>query len=89
MYAQARPAATALISKGAGAQLSNAVHALVDGSSSAYFRPCASYCLVQRPGLPSKRHFNTSPRAQIQEKYFPPPDTKNIKITRPAWEHPV
>ena len=89
MYAPARPTATALINKGAAAHFSNAVHALVDGSSSAYFRPCASYCLVQRPGLLSKRHFNTSPRAQIQENYFPPADTKNIKITRPAWQHPV
>ena len=89
MYAQARPRATVLVNKGAAAQLSHAVHALTDGSSTAYFRPFASYCLVQRPWLPSKRHFTATPRPQIEEKYFPPADTKNIKITRPAWHHPM
>ena len=89
MYAHARPTATVLVNKGATAQLSYALHSLVDGSSAAYFRPCASYCLVQRPGPPSKRHFTTTPRTQIQERYFPPADTKNIKITPPAWHHPM
>lgn len=89
MYAPVRPTATFFVNKGAAAQLSTAVHALIDGSSSAYLKPCASYCLVQRPGPPPKRHFTTTPRAQIQEKYFPPADTKNIKITRPAWHHPI
>ena len=89
MYAQARPTATVLVNKQAATQLSNAVHALIDGPSSAYFKPCASYCLAQRPGLSSKRHFSSTPRARIEEKYFPPADTKNIKITRPAWHHPM
>ena len=89
MYTQARPTATILVNKGAAAQLSHALHTFVDTSSSAYFRPCATYCLAQRPGPSSKRHFTTTPRTQFQEKYFPPADTKNIKITPPAWHHPM
>ena len=89
MYANARPTATVLVNKGAAAQFSNVVRALVDGSSSASLRPCASYCLVQRPGLPFKRHFASTPRTQIKETYFPPADTNNIKITPPAWNHPM
>ena len=89
MYAQARPTATILVNKAAAAQLSQALHTLVDASSSAYFRPCATYCIAQRPGPSSKRHFTTTPRTQFQEKYFPPADTKNIKITPPAWHHPM
>ena len=89
MYASARPTATSLIHRGATANLSQAIH-LFDTSATPYIKPCADYLLAQRPGLSSRRQFTTTPRTQLQEKkYFAPAKTENIKITPPAWHHPV
>ena len=85
MYAQARPTMTVLVNKGAATQLSSTLRIFLDGSSSAYLKPCASHCQLQRP---NKRHFTTTPPTLTQE-IFPRPETKSIKITRPAWKHPV
>lgn len=85
MYAPARPTATSLVHKGATATLSQAVR-LFDTSATRYVKPCL---LAQHPNLSSTRHFTTTPRTQIQEKYFPPSETEHIKFTRPAWPHPV
>lgn len=89
MYASARPTVTALVHKGSAARLSQVIH-ILDSSATVSFNPCASCLLTQRSGLLSGRQFSTTPRARLQEKYFPAPDkTENIKITPPAWHHPI
>ena len=89
MYASARPTVTALVQKGSAARLSQVIHVL-DSSTTIYSNACASCLLTHRAGLLSGRQFSTSPRARLQEKYFPPPEkTENIKITPPAWHHPI
>ena len=89
MYASARPTVTALVQKGSAARLSQVTH-ILNTSPTVYFNPCAGCSLNQRSGLLSKRQFSTTPHARLQEKYFPPPDkSENIKITPPAWHHPI
>lgn len=88
MYASTRPRATAITNKRAVAKLSQAIHLL--DTPVTYIKPCASCLLARRPLLTASRQFSTTPRTQFQENYFPPPDhSENIKITPPAWHHPV
>ena len=89
MYATARPTATVIINKRAAATLSKAILSL-DVSTNVASRPCTTYLVTQHPGLSSRRQFTTTPRACFAEKqYFPPPQTDKIRITPPAWHHPV
>jgi ubiquinol oxidase len=86
MYASTRSTASALVNKRAAAKLSRALQPL--DSPTIYIKPCASCLFAQRPGLTASRHFTSTPR--VQEKYFPAPaHSENIKITPPAWHHPV
>ena len=89
MYASAGPTATSLVHRRTTTTLSQAIR-LLDTSTTPHIKPCVGCIIAQRPGLSSRRQFTTTPRPRIQEKYFPAPDqTQNIKITPPAWHHPV
>ena len=89
MYASARPTVTALVQKGSAARLSQVIH-ILNPSSTVPLNACASCSLTQHAGLLSGRQFSSTPHARLQEKYFPPPaNTENIKITPPAWHHPI
>ena len=90
MYAQARPAVTGVLNKRIATTLSQAILTL-DISSAATIKSCIGCSLVQRPGLSTQRHFATTSRAPSKEvEYFPPPkQTEKIRITPPAWHHPV
>ena len=90
MYGSARPAATAIINKRAAATLSQAIIGL-DNLTATAVKPCISYSIVQRPGLSSSRPFSTAPRRGLAVKeYFPAPSqTEKIRITPPAWHHPI
>ena len=90
MYASARPKATAVVTKRAAVTLSQAIRSLDVGAATP-IRPCVSCSLVQRPGLSSNRKFTTTARSRQAEKdYFPAPQqTDKIRITPPAWHHPI
>ena len=77
----------ALVHNGATANLSQALR-LFDVPTG-LFKPCASSITIQPYGPSSRRQFSTSPRTKLEEKYFPRPHNENIKITPPAWPHPV
>lgn len=90
MYASTRPTTIAFSSKRSAAKLFRAIQ--LSNAPSFYIKSSAS-CqpgLSQHPEFIVNRQFSTTPRAQFQEKYFPPPDhSENIKFTPPAWHHPV
>ena len=89
MYTAAR-LTTAVFNKRVTATLSELVRCL-DASAVTAKRPCISCSIVHRPGLSSNRRISTTSRKPFAEKdYFPAPQqTEKIRITPPAWHHPV
>ena len=88
MYASMRPTTIALTSKRAAVRVSQSMYLL--DTTNTYLKPCASCYSSRRIEHSGDRGFATTPRAKFQEKYFPPPaHSENIKITPPAWHHPV
>ncbi len=71
------------------AKVSQTITTLLDGSNTIPLKMCLSYASSKDLNYTSKRRFTTTPRASIKEFFPPPANAPNIKITPPAWHHPV
>ncbi|KAK5124440.1 Alternative oxidase, mitochondrial precursor [Meristemomyces frigidus] len=76
--------ATAL-SKQSATHILRSLNSTISASSAA--RP-TFICLQAQCTAPRRRQFSSSRPALIKD-FFPPPDAPNIRITEPAWAHPV
>lgn len=86
MYASSNPTAL-LLRNGASGKLSHTVRIIVDGPTTSLIKPCTARLLQRQPA--PRRHFSSTAKNQLKE-YFPPPaNAPNIKLTGPAWHHPV
>lgn len=89
MYGTIRITKTPLPSKAATAKLTQAAHTFCYGTRpfSLSIHPSITSA-VPHNAVPSKRHFTSTARTQLD--VFPPPaNAPNIKVTPPAWHHPV
>ena len=76
----------AFASKRTSAQILKAFSGL-SSSTNVGTRP--AYIVVNQLQLRnSHRDFSTTPTPRIKE-FFPPPETENVRETRPAWPHPM
>lgn len=88
MYATLRPTTIALSSWKTAGSLSRVAQIIIETPSVSVIRPCAGHVFQQRAGF-GPRQFSSTPPARLKE-YFPPPaNAPNIKLTGPAWHHPV
>ncbi|MCJ1473338.1 Alternative oxidase, mitochondrial precursor [Lambiella insularis] len=89
MYGTIRISKTPLPSKTTTAKLTQAAHTFCYGTRplSLAVHPSITFN-VQQKAFPTKRHFTSTSRTQLD--VFPPPaNAPNIKVTPPAWHHPV
>ncbi|KAI9823584.1 MAG: Alternative oxidase, mitochondrial precursor [Thelocarpon impressellum] len=87
------PTTKVAVTKHAGARLSRAVYAHTTatrpGSQVLVNAVRVDRCVPRQYGLSSRRPFSSTARTQLKE-YFPPPtETPHIRLTGPAWPHPV
>ncbi|KAL8820883.1 MAG: hypothetical protein Q9191_007424 [Dirinaria sp. TL-2023a] len=88
MYASARHTATSVLSGKTAIKFSEPIQLILNDSKIPSSRICSS-CIAVRPAPYPTRNFSATSRAQLKE-YFPPPkDLPNIKLTGPAWHHPM
>ena len=88
MYASARHTAASVLNGKTAFKFSEPLQFILNDSQVSSARICSSCVAIKQAPNP-KRHFSATSRAQLKE-YFPPPkDTPNIKITGPAWHHPM
>jgi hypothetical protein len=88
MYATLRPTTVALTTRRTAASISRAAQIIADIPSVSVIKPCTSRVLQQPAGF-GHRQFSSTPQTRLKE-YFPPPaDAPNIKLTGPAWHHPI
>ena len=86
MLASTRPSVISLANGGAAGKLSQTLRVLTDSPIS-FSKSCTAHFLQQHST--SRRQFSSTRRTQLKE-YFPPPaNAPNIKLTGPAWHHPV
>ena len=80
----------ALGSRGTHIQLSHIIRTL-ESPLRVSLQPCMSCTSPYLRPHQTKRTFVTTPSSRHAEReYFAPPkDTEKIRITRPAWHHPV
>ena len=77
-----------LPSKAAAAKLAQAVQEVCHVKKHVSFASPVSYVLVDQGVMPQRRHFTSTPRPQLEA--FPPPvNAPSVKVTAPAWRHPV
>ena len=90
MYATVRPTTSIIVSQKTATTLANAVCSL-NISTAAAVKPCISCSVSQHHDASSRRTLTTTTRSRFADKeYFPPPkETEKIRITPPAWHHPI
>jgi hypothetical protein len=86
MFAPTRTSTQALGLKHAGTQLSKAVFGLHPTSGTTGLR--GSFVVLNRLN-PQTRQFSSTKTVQLKEYFGPPQNAPNIKVTGPAWHHPV
>lgn len=88
MYATLRPTTVAFSSWGTAGALSRATQIIAEIPSVSVIKPGTGRFLQQHAGF-GLRQFSSTPQTRLKE-YFPPPvNAPNIKLTGPAWHHPV
>ncbi|KAL9100043.1 MAG: hypothetical protein Q9163_004536 [Psora crenata] len=86
-----RSITSALVPAKAATKLSQAAYILNSNASkpARYLEPCTCYCISGRPELSNRRNFVSTSRRSLKEFFPEPHDNVNIKVTPPAWHHPV
>ncbi|KAL8693068.1 MAG: hypothetical protein Q9218_002032 [Villophora microphyllina] len=84
-----RPLAASLANPRAATKLLQSVTALPDASKAACLRSCSATLIVRQHQPSPPRFFTSTAHQRIKEVFPPPPDSPNIKVTPPAWHHPV
>lgn len=88
MYA--RPTALACTSQIGTANITRVVLTLAKASSAtAPAKPCVYETRSPRYPTKDRRNFSSSSRRSLKEFFPAPHDNVNIKVTPPAWHHPV
>lgn len=83
-----RPIATSLHPR-AATKLLQTVHAISHGSGAASLKACSASLLVRQPQISPCRFFTSTASRPFKEVFPPPTDAPSIKVTPPAWHHPV
>jgi ubiquinol oxidase len=88
MYSVVGLRSSALSSKAAAAKLAQATQDICHSGKRVTFASPVSYVFVQQNLITQRRHFSATTRTQLE--VFPPPvQAPNVKVTAPAWRHPV
>ncbi|KAI4206536.1 MAG: hypothetical protein LQ346_001026 [Caloplaca aetnensis] len=88
MYS-AKPLTTSLTTPRTAAKLSQSLSILANGSTSTCLRPYSAFILTRQPHASAHRSFTSTPQQRIKEVFGPPQDAPSIKVTPPAWHHPI
>lgn len=88
MYASPKPMAMSTSTWKMAGKFSQTLQARYDGSTASLIRPCANHFL-QTHTIASRRPFSTTRRSRLREIFPPPANAPNIKVSGPAWHHPV
>ena len=75
-------------SKAAAITLSRAVHSACYGVEPA-FALRVSCLSVRRQNASPRRHFTSNARTQMKDFFAPQTSAPSIKVTEPAWHHPL
>ncbi|KAL8740290.1 MAG: hypothetical protein Q9190_006988 [Brigantiaea leucoxantha] len=87
MYSS-RHTATAITTRTSAINFSHTVQKLLDGTANTALKPCTGSFLI-KPNSVCSRSFGSTSRRPIQEFFPAPEDAPHIKVTPPAWKHPV
>lgn len=58
-------------------------------TSATYVRPCACHYVSSRQDFSIKRDFSSTSKRSLRDIFPAPSDNVNIKVTPPAWHHPM
>ncbi|KAL8920238.1 MAG: hypothetical protein Q9172_004591 [Xanthocarpia lactea] len=83
-----RPLAASLHPR-AATKLLHSVNANLKGSETACLKACSASVLVRPAQVAPHRPFTSTTQQRIKEIFPPPNDAPSIKVTPPAWHHPV
>ena len=90
MYTAAKASPLTMASARQGPQLARVIFAHTSTtrpSSLALVNAVRVNCCV--PRQPGRRGFSSTARTQLKEFFPPPRDAPHIRLTGPAWPHPV
>lgn len=88
MYGTIGIRSSTLPSKAAATKLTRTAQELCNGTKRVSFATPVSYVLARPNATAQKRQFSSTSRTQLSA--FPPPaNAPNVKVTAPAWRHPV
>ncbi|KAL8808455.1 MAG: hypothetical protein Q9182_000005 [Xanthomendoza sp. 2 TL-2023] len=83
-----RPLAASLHPQ-AATKLLQTIHALPHASRAVCLQAGSPSLLIRQPQIPSHRSFTSTTQQRFKEVFPAPTDAPNIKVTPPAWHHPV
>ncbi|KAL8753914.1 MAG: hypothetical protein Q9199_004715 [Rusavskia elegans] len=83
-----RPLAASLHPR-AATKFLQSVHSQLNGSQAPFLKTCSASLLVRPAQDSPHRPFTSTTQHRFKEVFPPPHDAPSIKVTPPAWHHPV